>query len=277
MIDLKSAAIKGVPTKGAAIFTKWLVCVVVISFSASLMAQDKPETKSWDELPDWSGWWDARGVRNTGGLGRVLGDLQVYQPEARQIIQADRVPGANLGGGSLYCLPTRFNGASNGGIVDHVEFLLRPDRLTITNENGLLRRIPIDGRVLPDNPELSNGGTSVGYWEGDTLVVETVGLHPDTTFPTASRPNSAVIGKDVRVLERIRLNENDQLVVETELTAPEMLVRPISYTSTYRRNRDHTYRDHDVCSQNDRSIDPETGLQRFDLTPPADLPPPPGG
>ena len=80
MIDLKSAAIKGVPTKGAAIFTKWLVCVVVISFSASLMAQDKSETKSWDELPDWSGWWDARGVRNTGGLGRVLGDLQVYQP-----------------------------------------------------------------------------------------------------------------------------------------------------------------------------------------------------
>lgn len=247
------------------------------SLSTSLIAADEQKAKSWDELPDWGGWWDARGVRNTDSLGRALADLQVYQPEARGVIQADRVPGANLGGGTLYCLPTRFNGAGNGGIVDHVEFLLLPDRLTITNENGMLRRIAIDGRSLPKNPELSNGGTSVGHWEGDTLVVETIGLHPDTTFPTASRPNSPVIGEGVHVLERIRLNEQDQLVVETQLTAPQMLLRPISYQSVYRRDRDHTYRDHDVCSLNDRSIDPETGLQRFDLTPPADLPPPPGG
>jgi hypothetical protein len=79
----------------------------------------------------------------------------------------------------------------------------------------------------------------------------------------------------VHVLERIRLNEQDQLVVETELTAPELLVAPLNYTIVYRRDPDYVYRDHDVCSLNDRSIDPVTGLERFDLTPPADLPPPP--
>ena len=75
-------------------------------------------------------------------------------------------------------------------------------------------------------------------------------------------------------LEHFRLNERNQIVVETWLTAPDMLVKPIHFTTHYQRTDGHVYIDHDVCSLNDRSIDPETGLQRFDLTPPADLPPP---
>ena len=248
-----------------------LALIVTCLFSSSLFAQ----AKDWQDLADWTGWWDAVGEPGVGGLRDVLADLSVYKPEAREIILADRQPGANLGGGAIYCLPTRFNGGSNGGGVDHVEFLMMPERLTITNENGMLRRISIDGRELRENPERSNGGTSVGKWDGDTLIVETIGLHPDTTFPTASRPNSARIGENVHVLEHFRLNERNQIVVETWLTAPDMLVKPIHFTTHYQRTDGHVYIDHDVCSLNDRSIDPETGLQRFDLTPPEDLPPPP--
>lgn len=253
--------------KGGCSVALLLTCLAANTISA--------QEKTWQDLPDWSGWWDAFGAPGIGGLRDVLADLSVYQPEVREVILADRVPGANLGGGAIYCLPTRFNGGSNGGGVDHVEFLLMPDRLTITNENGMLRRIPIDGRELRENPERSNGGTSVGKWDGDTLVVETIGLHPDTTFPTASRPNSPVIGENVHVLEHFRLNENNQLVVQTWLTAPDMLIEPINFTTLYQRTPGHIYIDHDVCSLNDRSIDPETGFQRFDLTPPSDLPPPP--
>ena len=284
---------------GRFIAQNMLTCALVVLLaacgqSADSTATDDPAAASaqqlgdWSELPDWSGWWEMEGGFEavaavseqqeglTGnGLRAVLQNLDAYQPEARRVIAAARVPGANRGGVGVYCVPTRFNGGSNGGATNDVEFLLMPQRLTITNGDGLLRRIPIDGRPLRENPEPSNGGTSVGRWEGDTLVVETIGLHPDTTFPGASNPNLPPIGENVHVVERLRLNEQDQLVVDTELTAPQLLTAPINFTTVYQRDPGYVYRDHDICSLNDRSIDPETGFERFDLTPPADLPPPP--
>jgi hypothetical protein len=257
-----------------------LASATVLLLTACGQSADRTATgdlavASVQELPDWSGWWATVGGPGADGLRAVLRNLDVYQPEARRIVEEASVPGANLGGGAVYCVPTRFNGGSNGGGTDDVEFLLMPQRLTITNGNGLLRRILIDGRPLSENPEPSNGGTSVGRWEGDTLVVETIGLHPDTTFPSASHPNSPLIGENVHVVERFLLNEQDQLVINTELTAPQLLIAPIKFTTIYRRDPEYIYRDHDICSLNDRSIDPETGFQRFDMTPPADLPPPP--
>ena len=278
---------------GRCIAQNMLTCAAVVLLTACGQGADSTATDdaaaaSAQQLPDWSGWWEELGgfasvaaasAQQEGlsgnGLRAALQNLDVYQPEARRIVEAARVPGANLGGGAAYCLPTRFNGGSNGGATNDVEFLLMPQRLTITNGDGLLRRIPIDGRPLRENPEPSNGGTSVGKWEGDTLVIETIGLHPDTTFPGASNPNLPPIGENVHVVERLRLNEQDQLVIDTELTAPQLLKALLNYTIVYQRDPGYVYRDHDICSLNDRSIDPETGFERFDLTPPADLPPPP--
>ncbi|MCZ0951700.1 MAG: hypothetical protein OXJ56_03880, partial [Rhodospirillaceae bacterium] len=234
-------------------------------------------------------WWEMEGgyeaVRaasqsrerssNGNGLFAAVANPDLFQPEARQIIVAGRVPGADLGGGVKYCVPHRFNGGFNGGLTNDVEFLLMPQRLTITNGDGLLRRIPIDGRPLRENPEPSNGGTSVGRWEGDTLVVETIGLYPDTTFPMPSTPYLPPIGENVHVVERLWLNEQDQLVIDSVFTAPQLLTAPLSFTTVYQRDPGYVYRDHDICSLNDRSVDHETGLEHFDLTPPADLPPPP--
>ena len=284
---------------GRCIARNSLACAAVVLLAACGQSTDSAATddaaaastqqfRDWSELPDWSGWWEMEGGFEAvaavseqqeglsgNGLRAVLQNLDVYQPEARRIVEAARVPGANRGIRGAYCVPTRFNGGSNGGSTNDVEFLLMPQRLTITNGDGLLRRVPIDGRPLRENPEPSNGGTSVGRWEGDTLVVETIGLHPDTTFPGASNPNLPPIGENVHVVERLRLNEQDRLVVDTVLTAPQLLTAPLNFTTVYQRDPGYVYRDHDTCSLNDRSIDPETGFERFDLTPPADLPPPP--
>ncbi len=259
-------------TKIAFAYAAALLLVACGQSVDSAPAAEDSTAASFQNLPDWGGWW-LSGF--TGGVRAATANLDVYLPEARRILEAVSAPGANLGGGAEYCVTTRFNGGSNGGGTDDVEFLLMPERLTITNGDGLLRRIPIDGRVLRENPEPSNGGTSVGHWEGDTLVVETIGLHPDTTFPTSSRPNSPLIGENVHVLEHLQLNAEDQLIVSTVLTAPQMLNAPLEFTTVYSRDPGYVYRDHDRCSLDDRSIDPETGFERFDLTPPADLPPPP--
>ena len=272
----------------------WLACAAVALVaacgqSADNMATDDPTAASAQQLPDWSGWWEIEGGyeavraasqsggRSSSGNGvfAAVANPDLFQPEARQIIVAGRVPGADPGGGVKYCVPHRFNGGFNGGLTNDVEFLLMPQRLTITNGDGLLRRIPIDGRPLRENPEPSNGGTSVGRWEGDTLVIETIGLYPDTTFPMPSTPYLPPIGENVHVVERLWLNEQDQLVIDSVLTAPQLLTAPLSFTTVYERDPGYVYRDHDICSLNDRSVDHETGFEHFDLTPPDDLPPPP--
>ena len=49
-------------------------------------------------------------------------------------------------------------------------------------QNSWFHVTPIDGRPHPKNPDPTWFGNSVGHWEGDTLVIDTIafnGLHPD--------------------------------------------------------------------------------------------------
>ncbi|MGC3982429.1 MAG: hypothetical protein QM808_14360 [Steroidobacteraceae bacterium] len=235
--------------------------------------QDKGMTyASLAELPDWSGWWTAAEGSSPAQLWIDNADL--FQPAARERVNAALVPNANLSATGLYCRQFRFVG-DNGGAIEDVEFLFTPGRLTITNESGLLRRIALDGSKLRDDPEPSNGGTSVGQWQADTLLVQTIGLHGDAIFP-APIPGGPLLGEGASVNERIRLLAPGKLEVQTEIIAPAMLKSPLKFTTVYRRDQNHVNRDLDLCADHDRSIDPATGLQRFDLSPPADLPPPPG-
>ncbi len=84
------------------------------------------------------------------------------------------------------------------------------------------RIIPINGEHRPDplKPWL---GDSVGWWEGDTLVVETINLHPQQ-----SRENSAALSAQGKVTERFTRWSADQIVYEFEVTDPEY------YTETWR-------------------------------------------
>jgi hypothetical protein len=222
------------------------------------------------QLPDWSGWW--RGVDGPGGM-RLYSDYKhLYRPAPSQVLGAFYSP-ANIASHGEYCRPFAFVG-HNGGFFEDTEFLFTPGRLTITNESGLLRRVDLDGRPLRGGPEESNTGTSVGQWDGKSLNIQTTGLNSMALFPE-NAPSMATLGKNASVKEKLWLDEKQQLVIETELTAPEMLEAPLKFTVRYAREPGHIVREHNTCVTQDRQIDPKTGLQRFDMTPPADLPPPP--
>ncbi len=104
-----------------------------------------------------------------------------------------------------YCRPLQFTGSS-GGFTEAVEFLFTPGRVTITNEMGLIRRIYTDGRALPEAPDATNTGYSVGHWEGPTLVVETVGINPAALYPNTQQ-GAVPIGANARISERIFLKD----------------------------------------------------------------------
>ena len=76
------------------------------------------------------------------------------------------------------------------------------------------RQIFTDGREHPEDPDLTFNGHSIGHWEGDTLVVDTVGFTTDTSLGNQGQRHS----EKMRIVERFRLAEPDRLEVETTIS-----------------------------------------------------------
>jgi hypothetical protein len=161
-----------------------------------------------------------------------------------------------------------------GGRLEAVEFLFTPERVTLTNEAGLVRRIYTDGRAAPADAEPTNTGISIGRWEGQTLVVETTHINPRLRYPLPG-PRWPPIGANARVTERIVLKDPNTLEFEVVTYAPDILTEPDRRTRLYTRLSKTLPTEVTYCTEYDRSIDPSSGQQRFDLTPPTDLPLPP--
>jgi hypothetical protein len=93
--------------------------------------------------------------------------------------------------------------------------------------NAEVRRIPLDGRTLPESPDPSWYGTSIGRWEGSTLVVETVGLRTDAPVNGDGLTHSEAL----RVVERLRVEDDAEhgrtLIDDIELHDPKAYVEPL--------------------------------------------------
>jgi hypothetical protein len=250
-------------------------CGLVAAFFVICPASAQQQTSelgarydSLKSLPDWSGWWGLEGPLSTE-LGRERPPLK---PEL--LAKLWQVASSDAGGGrDLYCRPSEFTGYS-GGFVESIEFLFTPGRVTLTSETGLIRRIYTDGRSLPRDIEATRTGMSVGRWEGHTLVIDTVGIDPNALYPQILS-GAIPVGRNVKILERVSLKDPDTLQFEITMQAPDIFTAPDKRTRVYARVPKRTALQISFCTDHDRAVDPDTGKQRFDLTPPADLPPPP--
>lgn len=110
--------------------------------------------------------------------------------------------------------------------LNEIEIL--EDRITITGEfYNTVRTIYTDGRNHPEGGELSNQGHSIGYWEDEVLVVDTVLLQEHRSSLIDGSP----MGSRRRITERFRLNENrTRLLIDFHVEDPEYLAEPFSGT-----------------------------------------------
>ncbi len=119
-----------------------------------------------------------------------------------------------------------------------IEVMFTPDRVTILGESdgNRLRRIYTDGRKHPVDVQPTAHGHSIGHWEGQTLVVDTVGIWPQAYIAVSEAigvPNDG----DIHVTERIHLAGPDILADDLEITAPKVLTRPWKTTRLFKRLR----------------------------------------
>ena len=140
-----------------------------------------------------------------------------------------------------HCMP---HGMPSWMLIPHnaMEILVTPGRITMLGEGdgNRLRRIYTDGRQHPEDPDLSFHGHSIGHWEGDTLVVDTVGIAPQAYIAiseAAGIPNNG----DMHIVERLYLAKPNVLNDELEITAPNVLTTTWKTTRIFRSYPERHY------------------------------------
>ncbi len=228
---------------------RYLAVAALAALSFAALAQPKdiinppPTAKDWADiakLPDWSGVWNPN---ITDQDKQAKTNQPPWKPEAAELIKfqlaeekAGRPPPLFVD-----CLPEAMPAWM---LITHnaMEILFTPGRVTMLGESdgNRLRRIYTDGRPHPEDPDPTFHGHSIGHWEGDTLVISTVGVLPQAWLAiseAAGVPNNG----DMKITERIRLVDKDVMHDEIEVIAPKILTAPWKTTRVFFRQRARKY------------------------------------
>jgi hypothetical protein len=198
-----------------------------------------PTAQNWADLaklPDWSGVWNPK---VTDQDAQVRTNPPPWNAKAAAKIahmfkeeREGRPPPIFVN-----CLPEAM---PSWMLVTHnaMEILFTPGRVTMLGESdgNRIRRIYTDGRGHPDDPDPTFHGHSIGHWEGDTLVVDTVAILPQT-FLAVSEAAGVPNNGDMHVIERIHLAAPDILHDDLEIIAPKILTAPWKTTRIFFRQR----------------------------------------
>lgn len=212
--------------------------------AAAPEAIDPPPTaQAWADLaklPDWSGVWTPDIADQ---FAQVRTNPPPWTPAAAKLAaaQAAEEVAGHPRGLFIDCLP---EGQPSWMLISHnaLEFLFTPGRVTLLGESdgSRLRRIYTDGRGHPDDPDPSFHGHSIGHWEGETLVVDTIGVLPQALIAVSEAvgvPNNG----DLHVIERLRLVGPNTLHDDLEIIAPHVLTAPWKTTRIFYRQRARNY------------------------------------
>ncbi len=202
-------------------------------------------TQQWAalaKLPDWRGVWEVD-WRNTRGMPPrpAMKFTPAWQAKA-DAFKKNQAKGENLQGEVANCVPPGMPGILTQPYP--IEFLYQPGKVVMLTEAYMqARQLWTDGRKHPDDPDLTFNGHSVAHWEGDTLVIDTVGLNAQNRIGPGIGHS-----EQLHIVERIKRADKDWLEIETTLTDPEVLAEPYTSTTSY-RHLDDELREY-ICAEN---------------------------
>jgi hypothetical protein len=222
-------------------------------------AKTQPVDASWGTAAyqpksrrDLTGIWiNQGGIGWTPGVPPGRGQNPPLTPEYAKIFQkhiANAAAGKPTGDVTASCLPPGMPRIMT--MTYPMEITMGPDRVMIYAEwQEQVRRIFIDGRPLPTDPDPTFNGESVGHWEGDFLVSTSYGFRPDTNLESSGLPKS---GQAI-AYERLWLADDDTLRNEITLVDPVAFAKPWTVTKTYKRAPPKFKLMPYVCLENNRN------------------------
>lgn len=183
--------------------------------------------------------------------------LESWRALRAELAAAD-ASGAPIASGYTHCLPDGMPAMMQG--MFPMEVLESDGQITIVQEAySQIRRVYLDDTIPKwEDAEPRFWGHSAGRWEGETLVVDTVGIKENVMFRNV--PHSAAM----QISERIHLVDENHMVDEVTVTDPEYLTAPWQWTWMYVRRPGYKMYEY-VCENNREFADPETGEARLRL------------
>ena len=172
-----------------------------------------------DGTPDLSGIWrrpDTKYLVNLGADGIEI----PMQPWAEKLYK-DRQANDSKDWPNGRCLP---NSVTDGdGHPTPRKIIQQPGLIVLIFETyHYYRQIFTDGRSLPEEREPAWFGYSVGKWDGDSLVVDTVGLKEETWLDFAGHPHSDAL----HIIERFRRMDFGHMEVQVTVDDPKAYLKP---------------------------------------------------
>lgn len=204
-------------------------------------------------VPDLSGFWERKDDLGSGSFGGTLERVPKasIKPEimaANREAAARQARGEVVSLGSKWCLTNQYpffmqHSAAWDIVQTSSEIVQVPEVHTFP------RHIYLDGRPHPDAAHLepSVNGHAVGHWEGDTLVVDSIG------FPGgAGTPGGGRVGPKTHLVERFRLLEGGRMLSVTfTWDDPSIYLKPHTYELTYHKSDPGTYAFEEYCHADD--------------------------
>ena len=230
----------------------------VLTFSAALLGQSNvqapgkraaPKAQNTAAIPDISGVWNA-----TSGLYQYAAfskDEPPMTPWGKAQFDAAR-PSQGPNGVKLSDTNDRVYKCTPPG-MPYIYIQLFPMQIIQTPKevielfeyDHIVRHIFIDGRKHPADVTPSYNGHSIGHWEGDTLLVDTIGLNGKNWLDRVGHPES----DQMHIVERIRRVDVKTLQVDFAFDDPKSYTKPWTASVGFQLHPDWDILEH-VCEDN---------------------------
>ena len=253
---------------------RWALALALLAGCLSAMqaqTSSKRRLEAFAKLPDWSGLWEldmwvgqADGQQLSPEGLRIAKAYQAamhpsftppyqakYEEIRKTVEQAVAADPAHPPVTHTPCVAPPFPATMLPGIC---EWRVTPEETTLISTMGSVRHIYTDGRSHPPKDELwpTRMGDSVGQWEGDTLVVDTVATRQQLYMGELSG-FFVPMSDQLHFLERIRMVNHKEMQIEFTTFDPIALTKPIQVTYSYARVTDlDRMIDENECEANDR-------------------------
>ena len=222
--------------------------------TAALQGKEIPRLSNGK--PDFSGVWDHPRVADVSKDGKACGS---YTPGCEQkgagelsftaeglAVWKDEEHRFDYSG---HCLPWGYTRAWQ--VEYPVEIVQTPARMAILFEsNNIFHVVSTDGRQHPKNLEPTWMGNSIGWYEGDTLVIDSTGFNGKTWIDTIEHPSSDAL----HVVERIAYIDPQHLSYELTMEDAKTYTKPIKNTRVLSRMKPGEELMEYWCMENNRDL-----------------------
>jgi hypothetical protein len=208
---------------------------------------DAPPRRTADGKVDLSGFWmPAQSVKHLLNLAADLKPEDVPLQPWADALYKERIENNGKDHPGVRCLPSGIPEKNN--IPDGLKVVHTPDLLVFLYESRTIyRQVFTDGRALPKDAQPTWMGYSIGHWEGDTFVVETIGQNGKTWLDMRGLPGTEAL----RIVERYRRPTIGRIEIDVMIDDPKAYTKPWSVKLTWRLVPD-TDLIESICEENNK-------------------------